>query len=133
MGLGVAHCTSDEYRSDAIDAGLVGVAEEWLMSRKRRERRRKLERNGELDEENPSSDSDEEQRADSSSGGESPPHIRHVRKPRDERPKCLRRCGCMPYCCRELRDCLLALILMYWALDRLGQKHGWGKEWFLLQ
>ena len=93
----------------------------------------KLERNGELDEENPSSDSDEEQRADSSSGGESPPHIRHVRKPRDERPKCLRRCGCMPYCCRELRDCLLALILMYWALDRLGQKHGWGKEWFLLQ
>ena len=101
------------------------------MARKKSSRKReRAARNGELDEENPSTDGEH---ADSSSGDESPPRIDHVRKPRDERPKCLRRCGCMPYCCRELRDCVLALILLYWALDRLGQKHGWGKEWFLLQ
>ena len=103
------------------------------MARKKKEHRRvRATRNGE-DLESGDGGSDDGEREGSSSGDESPPRIDHVRKPRDERPKCLRRCGCMPYCCRELRDCLLALILMYWALDRLGQKHGWGKEWFLLQ
>ena len=34
----------------------------------------------------------------------------------------------MPYCCRELRDCVIALCVIYWALYKIGQKHGWVQD-----
>ena len=34
------------------------------------------------------------------------------------------------YVCREVRDCMLALIVGYWAVTQLARKHEWGwPEW----
>ena len=93
----------------------------------RRERRRKLKEysDKEVDEEDPATDASDPTSSDSDSDAS---RIHHSRIPKDERPRCARKCGCMPYCCRELRDCILALILLYWALNRLSQKYD--LEWF---
>ena len=95
----------------------------------RRERRRKLKEysDKEVDEEDPATDASDPTSSGSDSDSDAS-RIHHSRIPKDERPRCARKCGCMPYFCRELRDCMLALILLYWALNRLSQKYD--LEWF---
>ena len=85
------------------------------MSRKSRDRRRKRQKSH--DEEDPSTDA--------ASSSDSDDSYRPPSTPRDERPRCMRHPCCMPYCCRELRDCLLAMAIFGWAVHRLADKYDW--------
>ena len=46
-----------------------------------------------------------------------------------------RECCCLPrlppHCspCRELRDCIIAMVVLYWAVLQLSRKHGWTLWW----
>ena len=73
-----------------------------------------------MDEEDPATDASDPTSSDSDSDAS---RIHHSRIPKDERPRCARKCGCMPYCCREFRDCMIATVIFWWAIGKLNENH----------